>query len=92
MQDDLDHLLTQLAARPAPPLSGLESRVLAKRTARWRELSPRALWGWRSAAAAMLLLIGLATEAAAPKPAAPELGGLGAWQRLAPSTLLGEAK
>jgi hypothetical protein len=92
MQDDLDALLAKLAGRAAPSQTNLEARVWAKIGARQRDLSPAALWGWRSAAAALVLLLGVAAEAATSAQAAPELALFTSLNALAPSTLLGETR
>jgi|GEM_PF-1983694 len=92
VQDDLDQLLTRLAGQEGPALTGLEARVWAGINARQRELSSTALWGWRSAAAALVLIAGIAIEAAATAQGAPELALFNTQNALAPSTLLGEQK
>ncbi len=90
MQDDLENLLGRLHHQAAPPLSGLEARVWANIGERARTMSPSALWGWRSAAVALLLALGILTQAAPSVHAAPELALFTPRSAIAPSTLLGE--
>jgi len=55
-----------------------------------REPSQTVLWGWRSAAAAMALSLGLLAEGVSAAHASPELSLFSSRAALAPSTLLGE--
>jgi hypothetical protein len=89
VQNDLENLLAQLKDRPLSTLTGLETRV-------WAEIGGRArapaanLWGWRSAASALVLALGILTQAAASAHTAPELALFTPRSAIAPSTLLGE--
>jgi len=90
----IDDWLKELG-RQAPDhgLHGLETRVWATIGERQRAPSPMALWGWRSAAAAMLLTIGLLTQGASFAQAAPsEFDLFSPHAALAPSTLLGDSR
>ena len=89
MTEDLDHLLARLQDQAAPPLFGLEARVWAAVGAHQRGLNPATLWGLRSAVAALLLLVGVLTQAASASTA-PELSLFTPRSAIAPSTLLGE--
>ena len=73
-------------------LLGLETRVWAAIGARQRDPSPALLWGWRSAAAALVLSIGLISQGAIGAQArAAEFELFSPRAALAPSTLLGDA-
>ncbi|PZO52821.1 MAG: hypothetical protein DCF16_08480 [Alphaproteobacteria bacterium] len=89
---DIDTSLRELGDQPADrSLFGLETRVWARIGVRQRAVSPAALWGWRSATAAVLLTVGLLTQgAAAQAPSEFEL--FSPRTALAPSTLLGDSQ
>jgi hypothetical protein len=92
MTAPLEDLLARLGKSPPDhALLGLETRVWARIAARAREMSPAALWGWRSAAAALLLTLGLVVGGATGAQAAADAGVFTTRAALAPSTLLGEA-
>jgi len=88
----LDDWLAALAARgPDRSLLGLETRVWAKIGERQRAPSAAALWGWRSATAAVLLTVGLLTQGATlAQASSSELELFSSRATLAPSTLLGD--
>lgn len=93
MVSTLEELAAQLMARtPEGPLTGLETRVWTRIAARQRALSSTAIWGWRSAAAALLVALGVIAGGAAAAHASPELALFSPRPALAPSTLLGEDK
>lgn len=92
MSASLEDLLVQLGKTPPDhALVGLEARVWGRITGRAREMSPAALWGWRSAAAALLLTLGLIVGGATGAQASADAGVFTTRAALAPSTLLGEA-
>lgn len=92
MSAPLEDLLAQLGKSPPDhALLELEQRVWARITGRAREMSPAALWGWRSAAAALLLTFGLIVGGATGAQASADAGIFTSRAALAPSTLLGEA-
>ena len=63
MPQPLEELLAKLGQRQADPrLAGLEARAWRQIASLQREVSPATLWGWRSAAAAALLGIGVAAS------------------------------
>ncbi|MBI1292768.1 hypothetical protein GC173_16255 [bacterium] len=77
---------------PDRSLQGLETRVWAEIGARQRTPSPALLWGWRSAAAALVLTLGLVSQSASGAHArAAEFELFSPNAALAPSTLLGDA-
>lgn len=91
----LDDTLAALAARePEHSLLGLEPRVWAQIRERQRTPSTAALWGWRSATAAVLLTVGLLAQGAnfTQAPASSELEPFSPHTTLAPSTLLGDSE
>ena len=91
MNTDLDELTALLQAKaPERSLAGLEARVWSAIAVRQRAMSPVTIWGWRSAAAALLLAIGVVAGGAAAAQASPELALFSSRAALAPSTLLGE--
>lgn len=93
MRNDLDELAAQLQKRPSDrSLDGLEGRVWSDIVARQREASPAAIWGWRSAVAALLLAIGVIAEGATAAQASSEHALFSSRTALAPSTLLGEGR
>lgn len=88
--DDWLRELTRQA--PDRPLHGLETRVWATIGERQRAPSSMMLWGWRSAAAALVLTVGFLTQGAAGAHArASELELFSPNAAFAPSTLLGDA-
>jgi hypothetical protein len=91
MMSTLEELAAQLMTRPPEgPLTGLETRVWARIAARQRAPSSAAIWGWRSAAAALLVALGVIAGGAAAAHASSELALFSPHPALAPSTLLGE--
>lgn len=93
MHNDLEDLVAQLRARATDrSLAGLEARVWSRIAGRQRMASPVAIWGWRSAAAALLLAIGVMAGGATMARASPELALFSTQTALAPSTLLGEVR
>ncbi|MGD9968622.1 MAG: hypothetical protein AB7T59_19045 [Hyphomonadaceae bacterium] len=90
----IDDWLKELAQQaPDRSLRGLETRVWAAIGDRQRAPSAMALWGWRSATAAMLLTIGLLTQGVSLAQAAPsEFDLFSPHAALAPSTLLGDGQ
>lgn len=89
----IDDWLKDLAAQaPDRSLHCLDTRVWAEIGARQRTPSPALLWGWRSAAAALVLTLGLITQGTAGEHArAAEFELFSPNAALAPSTLLGDA-
>lgn len=89
----IDDWLKDLGAQaPDRSLHGLETRVWAEIGARQRTPSPALLWGWRSAAAALVLTLGLISQGASSAQArASEFELFSPNAALAPSTLLGDA-
>jgi hypothetical protein len=88
IDDRLEELRDQ---SPDGSLLGLETRVWAKIGERQRAPSAVALWGWRSATAALLLALGLLTQGASlAQAASSEFDLFSPNSALAPSTLLGE--
>lgn len=88
IDDRLEELRDQ---SPDRSLLGLETRVWAAIGERQRAPSAMALWGWRSATAALLLAMGLLTQGASlAQAASPEFDLFSPNAALAPSTLLGE--
>jgi hypothetical protein len=93
MYNDLEDLVAQLRARPPQrSLAGLEADVWSRIAGRQRMPSPVAIWGWRSAAAALLLAVGIMAGSATIAQASPELALFSTRTALAPSTLLGEGR
>jgi hypothetical protein len=90
VQDDLENLLARLKDQALPSPPGLEARVWATIGQRSRAGAPAALWAWRGAAAALLLALGILTQATASAHSAPELALFTPRSAIAPSTLLGE--
>jgi hypothetical protein len=89
----IDDWLKELGRQePDRPLLGLETRVWAAIGERQRAPSGMTLWGWRSAAAALLLTIGLLTQGASLAEANSEFELFSPRAALAPSTLLGESR
>lgn len=90
----LDEMLAALAARePDRSLLGLEARVWATIGERQRAPSAAALWGWRSATAAVLLAVGLLSQGATlAQASSSELELFSSRATLAPSTLLGDSE
>lgn len=90
----LDEMLAALAQRePDRSLLGLETRVWAKIGERQRAPSAAALWGWRSATAAVLLAVGLLSQGATlAQASSPEFELFSSRATLAPSTLLGDGE
>lgn len=87
----IDDWLAELGRQaPDRSLHGLETRVWAEIGEHQREPSLMALWGWRSATAAVLVAAGLVTQGAGLAQASPEFELFSAHAALAPSTLLGE--
>ena len=90
MNTYIDERLNELANEaPDRSLHGLETRVWAALAERQRAPSSAVLWGWRSAAAAALLAIGLLTQGASLARTSPEFDLFSPHAALAPSTLLG---
>lgn len=89
----LDDRIAELRAEKLDrSLLGLETRVWAEIGARQRAPSPALLWGWRSAAAALVLTLGLISQGASSAQArAAEFELFSPNAALAPSTLLGDA-
>ncbi len=86
----IDDWLKQLGAQtPDRSLQGLETRVWAAIGERQRAPSSMILWGWRGAAAALVLALGLITQGAGLAQASSELELFSPRAALAPSTLLG---
>ena len=90
MTDKFEELATGLAARTDRPLTDLEGRVWAAIARRDLTASPAIVWGWRSAAAALVVAIGVMVEGAATANDTSELALFSSRTALAPSTLLGE--
>lgn len=91
MNSDFEDLLAKLRDRqPSRSLVGLEARVWASISARQRDVPATTIWGWRSAAAALLLAVGIMAQGARAAQASPELDLFTSRTALAPSTLLGE--
>lgn len=88
----IDEWLQELGRQaPDRSLHGLETRVWAAIGERQRAPSAMTLWGWRSAAAAFVLTIGLITQSAnATQARAGEFDLFSPHAALAPSTLLGD--
>lgn len=87
----IDDWLKELGEEaPDHSLFGLETRVWAAIGERQRAPSPAALWGWRSATAALVLALGLMTQGASLAQASSEFDLFSPNASLAPSTLLGE--
>lgn len=92
MKQTLETLLEALRVTgPDKGLAGMEARVWGRVSERQRTLSPSLIWGWRSAAAVLLLSIGIATGASAAH-AEREASPFAANTALAPSTLLGSGE
>lgn len=89
MENDLENLLARLKAQASPALTGLETRVWAKIGDRARAPAQANLWGWRSAVAALLLALGVLTQAGASVHTS-EFALFTPRTAIAPSTLLGE--
>lgn len=93
MHNDFEDLVAQFGAGTSDrSLVGLEARVWSRIVARQRLASPAAIWGWRSAAAALLLTIGVVAGGATVGHVSPELALFSSQPALAPSTLLGESR
>ena len=91
MTKNLEDLTARLREQPLErPLADLEARVWARIAARQRGPSSAAIWGWRSAAAALLVALGVIAGGASAARASPELALFSPRTALAPSTLLGE--
>ena len=89
----IDDWLQELGRQPLErSLDGLETRVWATIGEHQRTPSSMTLWGWRSAAAAVLLAIGLLTQGAGLAQASSEFELFSPRAALAPSTLLGESQ
>lgn len=88
----LDSWLAQLAAKATDrPLLGLETRVWAQIGEQQRAPSASTLWGWRSAAAGLLLAFGIMVQGATGAQASfNELDLFSPRAALAPSTILGD--
>jgi hypothetical protein len=92
MSLSLENLLERLRVqRTDTSLTGVEARVWARLSERQRAPSPSLIWGWRSAAAVLLLSIGIAAGASAAH-VAHERSPFEANTALAPSTLLGRGE
>lgn len=91
MKRDFEDLVAKLREQPTPrSLAGLEARVWGAIALRQRDLPATAIWGWRSATAALLLTVGIMAQGARAAHASAELDLFTSRAALAPSTLLGE--
>jgi len=90
----IDDWLEEVGAEsPDRSLHALETRVWAAIGERQRAPSAMMLWGWRSAAAAVLLTVGLLAQGASIAQARmPEFELFSPHAALAPSTLLGDSQ
>ena len=93
MRFDLEEFLARLKRLPRDrSLAGLEARVWSAIRSPARSASPALIWGWRSAAAAAIMSIGILLQATAVTRPASELALFTSRPALAPSTLLGETR
>lgn len=93
MDKGLDHWLRRLEQAPTDrSLSDLEGSVLSEIASRQRAAPATAIWGWRSAAAAVVLAIGVIAAGTSSVEARSDLALFSSDVALAPSTLLGEPR
>lgn len=93
MDKGLDHWLRRLEQVPTDrSLNDLESRVLSEIASRQRAAPATAIWGWRSATAAVVLAIGVIAAGTSSVEVHSDLALFSSDVALAPSTLLGESQ
>lgn len=93
MTFDIEEFMARLKRLPTDrSLGGLEARVWSAIRSHERSASPALIWGWRSAAAAAVMTVGILLQASAMTHPSSELALFTSRPALAPSTLLGEAR
>lgn len=89
---DMEEAFRQKREPVDPRLNGLEAAVWSRVAEAQRHASSAAIWGWRGAAAGVLLTIGILVAGDAREAAPREMALFSSQAMLAPSTLLGESK
>ena len=89
---DSEEALRRAVGAIDPRLDSREGAVWSRVAEAQRQASGAAIWGWRGAAAALLLTIGILVAGDAREPAPSEMALFSSKAAFAPSTLLGESE